>query len=655
MQFDVKNSNGRFTLRLILEEGAYSIVNNTSPLDYKLVLIANTSYHFSGYKIGYTIKLNGKAVASLARADSESLSIAANGTLTLCSGTYVVTHNSDGSLEDMPVAWSIDMASADYTPGSLSGSGTMDLTTIPRASTIAAANANIGEVSTIVVTRKSSTFTHSIAYKFGSLSGYIKADGSISAAETKITATSIDFAVPTAFYAQIPDAKSGKCTLTIKTYSGSTQVGDAQTATFIATAAPSACAPAISATAKDTNAAAIALTGSTSKILKGISDVLVESTATAKNSATIASVSVVCGYVAQSGASVTFEGAESADIKVTAKDSRGYSTTVTVSGLSLIEYFKPTVAVSVQRESQTSDVVQISVVGKWFNGSLGAVNNALTATMQYMKTTDSSYSTAQSMTLTTSGESFTGSMEVSGLDYQTEYYFRFYISDQVYVSGGAESPIRVIVKLPKGVPAADWGEDDWRFNVPVYLSKLNLQTLMEAMTTSYTLDATAEAGTGWTVADASAVLVGNNLRVYFAATRAGAAEGNITNEKVCTLTINTGGKITAAFAVGFSSANVGGVAAFSAAPSMSGDVLTLTITLAATATAVTDTNAYFVVPVLLDLCDREISCVVDASGVLRVYVEGTEVEAVVDSTGDLTWPGLVPKIYSNGAMQLREG
>ena len=51
---------------------------------------------------------------------------------------------------------------------------------------------------------------------------------------TKITATSIGFSLPSSWYAQIPNSTQGTCTLTITTYSGTTQIGSAQTATFVA-------------------------------------------------------------------------------------------------------------------------------------------------------------------------------------------------------------------------------------------------------------------------------------------------------------------------------------------------------------------------------------------------------------------------------------
>lgn len=129
--YSVNNSNNRFTLRLTLTEGDYSIADNSSPVSYKLELIANTSYNFSQYAIGSSITLGGINVHYQERTTTKQYSIADYGTLLLASGSKTFTHNADGSLE-LSVAFSIDMKSMDYTPGALSGSGKMVLATIPR-------------------------------------------------------------------------------------------------------------------------------------------------------------------------------------------------------------------------------------------------------------------------------------------------------------------------------------------------------------------------------------------------------------------------------------------------------------------------------------------------------------------------------------------
>lgn len=136
--YSVDNSNKRFTLKLTLTEGTVDAAKNISPVSYKLELVANTSYHFSQFSIGSKVVLDGKTVHNQARTASKQYSIAAKGSLTLASGSVDITHDDDGS-KKMAFSFSIDMAIADYAPGPLSKSGSMDLTRIARKATVTSA------------------------------------------------------------------------------------------------------------------------------------------------------------------------------------------------------------------------------------------------------------------------------------------------------------------------------------------------------------------------------------------------------------------------------------------------------------------------------------------------------------------------------------
>lgn len=466
MNFDKSNSNGRYTLRLEVTETGTDTVNNTSSVSYSLKLIANTGYHFSQYAIGYKVTLNGTVVAEQLRSAGKQYSISGNGTITFASGTYTAKHNTDGSL-NMPVAFSIDMASDEYTPGPLSGSGTMALTTIPRASLIGSTDANIGSVSTITINRKASSYTHSIKYAFEGLSGYIKADGTTSSSEVKLTATSIAFQVPTSFYAKIPNAKSAQCILTCTTYSGDTVIGtDISRPRY--TAAEADCAPTVSATAYDSLSSVVALTGSNKKVLKGVSVLHVDITAAGKNSATISRIDVWNGSQTNLNANTSFTFAnpsDSAEVRVVVTDSRGYATTAYAPGLTMVEYYKPVLYASIQRESPTSDVVQVRASGKWFNSSLGKVANTLTVEVRYKPRSQADYSDSANpyypLTLTKSGNDFTGSLDLSGLEYQQEYSVRVRASDKVCAYGGIAEAIYYEGTVTKGIPTAHWGENDF--------------------------------------------------------------------------------------------------------------------------------------------------------------------------------------------------
>ena len=259
-----------YVLDLILTEESINAVANTSQISYKLQLRSGSSNRFD-WEFTSTISLNGSQVAS----NTAEKNLDYNSTWVLLNGTATIPHEDDGTLS---LSYSATLTpwngGTQYTPPTLTVSGSMELTNIPRASTIAATGAYIGDASTVTVDRKSTQFTHSIRYQFGSLSGYISSNtGTLSAAETKLTATTIVLPIPASFYNQIPNAPSAVCTLTCKTYSGNTQIGDAKTATFNVTADPARCGPVVSATAEDINTATFNLTGNERIFVAGRSNV----------------------------------------------------------------------------------------------------------------------------------------------------------------------------------------------------------------------------------------------------------------------------------------------------------------------------------------------------------------------------------------------
>lgn len=376
-----------------------------------------------------------------------------NGTK-LASGTKTLTHNTDGSksmtikVEAGIYNWAINK----------SGNNTFTLDTIPRASTIGASDANIGSKSTIVVTRKSTAYTHSIAYKFGSLTGYVTAAGGVSSTEVKYSTTSISWTIPTTFYAQIPNAKTGTCTLTIKTYSGSTQIGDAKTDTFIVTAAQSLCAPSVSGSVVDSNATTKALTGDERKLVRYYSTALCTITATAKNSATISTKKI--GGTTVSGTTRSISKVEVDSVSFYAKDSRGYEASTDVD-FTLVPYVILTNNSSGQRTDPTSGNAKLTIKGDYFNGSFGSVSNALTIKYRFREV-DGTYGSYTTVTPTISGNAYTVTLSLSGLDYEHSYEFEVVVSDKL-------ATVTKVVTIKQGIPVFDWGQSDFRINVALRL------------------------------------------------------------------------------------------------------------------------------------------------------------------------------------------
>lgn len=325
-------------------------------------------------------------------------------------------------------------------------SKTVELPTIARKSSVTCADGNIGSATTININRASSTFTHTLEYNFLGLTGTIA---------TKTSSTSIGWTIPTSFYAKIPNANSGKGTITCNTYSGNTLIGTS-TCTFNAFVVNSN--PTISGTVEDTNTSAIQATGNKNKLIRYISNAKVVITATAKNSATISSVKVVSGSQTKTTATSTINSVDSGTFNLSCVDSRGLSASATITK-TLVEYIKPVITgVILNRPSTTSNTINASVQGLCFNGNFGIGNNTFELKWRYKKSTETTWSSYTVVTATRTGNNFNFSGELGkNFSYTEAFNFEFVLSD--YFMSNTYS-----ATVTRGLPIIDIGKDDINVN-----------------------------------------------------------------------------------------------------------------------------------------------------------------------------------------------
>jgi hypothetical protein len=271
----------------------------------------------------------------------------------------------------------------------------------------------------------------------------------------KFSASSVSFKVPTSFYAQIPNAKTGKCKLTCTTYSGSTQIGDAQTTEFIVTAAESLCKPQVSGILIDSSSQTVNLTGDEYVLVKYFSDAACTISAEAKNSATIVKKKI--GGVEVSGNSRTIFDVETNSVTFQATDSRGYSTQVTVER-AMVNYVRLTVNAQLTRKDPTSGNALLQVKGNYFNDSFGQVDNTLEMWYRLAKSGES-YGGWVQVFPTVRENTYTLSVDLSDLDYLSSYSLQVRAEDKLISQ-------TITVTINQGIPVVDWGKDDFRFNVP---------------------------------------------------------------------------------------------------------------------------------------------------------------------------------------------
>lgn len=359
------------------------------------------------------------------------------------------------------------------------------------ASSVGATNAPIESNSTITVTKYNNSYYHSLQYSFGNLSGYIKADGSTSSSEVKFSQASVAFHVPSSFYAQIPNAKTGTCTITCRTYSSSTSttvLGNATTCTFTATAALDWCAPKVDGTVVDTNSTTAALTGNSSTLIRYKSTAQCTISATAYNSATISSKYI--NNDAPTNNVRTFSSVSTTSFVFKATDSRGYTSSKTVTP-TMIAYINLTCNPIISRVTPTGGDVVMSVSGNYYRGSFGAYSNTLTIRYRYRPSTTStwgSWTTVPSTSYTIGTNTYSTGSAISlgdSFDYRQSYIFQVQAYDGA--NGTTLSTVTKTITLQRGIPVFDWGENDFNFHVPIkigdtQLTEAQLQQLLALIT-----------------------------------------------------------------------------------------------------------------------------------------------------------------------------
>jgi hypothetical protein len=180
----------------------------------------------------YTISINGDSTSG----NSESNTQVLLDWVLIATKTVKVTHDSDGSKSIVISGSVMAPAGTSYDGHKTSGSKSVSLDTIARASapTVDKASVAMGGSVTITTNRKSDSFTHTLTYSFGGQTGTI-ATG---------VGASYNWTVPD-LVSVIPNNGSGICTITCKTYNWSQLVGE--NATQITLIVPGATVPSLSA------------------------------------------------------------------------------------------------------------------------------------------------------------------------------------------------------------------------------------------------------------------------------------------------------------------------------------------------------------------------------------------------------------------------
>lgn len=190
-----------------------SVANNTSTIYWTVTSAGGYGGH---WVMAGPITVSIAGVTVVSRADRFKMCV----DQTLGSGSFTLTHNSDGTQSFS--AWA-EAALYTYAISSTRYDYYIDLPKILRASSISVSGTTIGSPITISISKAVSSFTHTLEYKFGNKSGTIAINTSSS---------SVSWTPSRELARQIPNSWYGTGTLKCLTYNGGTLIGE-KTINFI--------------------------------------------------------------------------------------------------------------------------------------------------------------------------------------------------------------------------------------------------------------------------------------------------------------------------------------------------------------------------------------------------------------------------------------
>lgn len=440
--FTTTASEGR-SLKFSWEISSQSVANNTTTISWKLVGSGSASGMVKGG--GIYVKINGSVKVD----ESTDTRYELKKDVTVKSGTATISHNSDGTK-----TFSAEVKAGIYQYArNVSGSGSWTLTAIPRKATISTAP-NFNDEG-----NPSITYSNPAGNAISSLQACISFTGSkddIAYRNISKTGTSYTFNLTEAERNVLRNGCTTANSRSIKFYVR-TKIGDStyysslEKTLSIVNANPTS-----TVTVKDTNSAAIALTGNAGTMIKGYNTISASMTATALKGATITSYKITNGSTTKNSSSATFEATETPTFTFLATDSRGNTVSKTVT-MPMVEYIKLTCGLSA--DMTVDGVINAIISGKCYNGSFGAASNKIVVQYRY-KISGGNYGDWKNAVATFNNGDYSASVAISGLDYRSKYLIQARITDTISNQTSVEKTLSCI-------PVFDWSEKDFNFNVPV--------------------------------------------------------------------------------------------------------------------------------------------------------------------------------------------
>ena len=446
-----------FTLKSHSYDGRYlelsctqtqDISNNNSTINWTLT---STGGSVNYYTVGpTTVTIGGMEVYYKASTSySSRVFPAAKGST---SGTLTVPHNSDGGKSLM-----VSLSTAIYNGVVNTASNTWTLDSNPRKATLISAP-NFKDMDNPTI-----SYSNLIGNNAELLeAGIYSADGntpyaayrSISKTDTEYTFTLTD-----SERSKIRAAMTNTNTLQIEFVLRTTINGSTYTDVLYRTITLSDDGIIIEPTVKDINTRTIALTGDDSKLIKFFSTAQASMNIATSHGAAITQTLIKNGPTTVNATSTTFKKVESNVFAFGVTDSRG-KTELEFVYPEMIEYIRLTCNIKVNPLTAHGNTT-ININGSFYNGKFVNTKNVLKVQYRY-KEEGSVYSAWKTARATLDGNSYSSSVEITGLDYRKTYKFQAHAVDSLDTNGINSKQWTV-----SSIPVFEWGKEDFQFNVPV--------------------------------------------------------------------------------------------------------------------------------------------------------------------------------------------
>lgn len=375
-------------------------------------------------------------------------------------GTIEYDHNADGSL-----TIDVSITTAIYYNASTAKTDTVTWTLDPvykSASLTAAPDFNDEENPTITYSNPAGNDVTTLQACIASPDGV-----TIYVPYRDITKTGTTYQFPlttterTALRNACPTANSMKVKFYVKTVnSGNTYYSSLEKTMTIVNAKPT-----FNASVIDEGVNSKVLTGDVNnKLIKHFNYVKYSSGAEGVKGATIVSQSVTCGSKTVNNGSGYMSNVESDTFVFKVKDSRGNENSTTITK-TLIPYVPLTCTFDAKNPTADGNMTLI-IKGNYFNGSFGAKSNSLTVQYKMLKD-GAAYKDWTTATNTKSGNTYTATVNLTGLDYQSIYTIETRAQDEVLKCDSKYAPTTSNAKKFKTSPIFDWSDEDFAFNVPI--------------------------------------------------------------------------------------------------------------------------------------------------------------------------------------------